>query len=206
MNRSEFLSSNPHQQKLTSHRVKAHSCEVPSVKTLFRPRSATFITALTAAVLVTSASAQIPRGSQSRAAGPSSRLPQTFLAPTNLKVLPKDLTGRQVHDIMEGWSGELGVRCSACHVRDSEAVVPGGPLHPRFADDSKPMKEVARLMYTMTAEINHSFISTVEGTPKPVTCGTCHRGAIRPEPFVTPPDKQQSIAQAPLPPKTPSSR
>jgi Photosynthetic reaction centre cytochrome C subunit len=173
---------------------------------LFKLGSAIVITAVTAAVFVVSAFAQAPRGSQSRAAGPSSRPPQTFPAPTNLKVLPKDLTGRQVHDIMERWSGELGVRCSACHVRDSEAVVPGGPLHPRFADDSKPMKGIARIMYAMTAEINHNFISTLEETPKPVTCGTCHRGAIRPEPFVAPADGQQSVTPIPFPAWAPSSK
>jgi hypothetical protein len=116
--------------------------------------------------------------------------------PSNLKVLPKDLTGRQVHDIMEQWSGELGVRCSACHVRDSEGVVPGGPLHPRFADDSKPMKGIARIMYTMTVEINRNFIAGVGAAPKPVTCGTCHRGDIRPEPFVSLPDGQRPVIQA----------
>jgi Photosynthetic reaction centre cytochrome C subunit len=199
MKRSEFLSSNPHQQKLASLRGKA---QVLSVKTSLKPRSAIVITAFMVAVFVVSAFAQ----AQSRAAGPSSRPPQTFLSPTNLKVLPKDLTGRQVHDIMEQWSGELGVRCSACHVRESEAVIPGGPLHPRFADDSKPMKEIARRMYSMTAEINRNFISTVEETSKPVTCGTCHRGAIRPEPFVTPPDGQKSMTQTPLPARAPSSK
>jgi hypothetical protein len=49
------------------------------------------------------------------------------------------------------------------------------------------MKEIARLMYTMTEQINRDFIVKVEGSGLPVTCGTCHRGHVSPEPaFVTP--------------------
>jgi len=44
--------------------------------------------------------------------------PPAYPAPTNLKVLPKNLTGQQVHDIMKQWNGELGVRCGACHAED----------------------------------------------------------------------------------------
>ncbi len=45
------------------------------------------------------------------------------------------------------------------------------------------MKAVARLMYTMTEEINSKYIATVNGSGMPVTCGTCHRGAVSPELF-----------------------
>ena len=83
-------------------------------------------------------------------------------------------------------SVELGVRCSACHQRDSDEVAPGGPPGPRFADDSKPMEQVARLMYTMTLEINRKYIVGQDGVPGPVTCGTCHHGSMSPEPFVPP--------------------
>ena len=33
-------------------------------------------------------------------------------APTNLKVLPKTMTGEQVHDLMHKWEASLGAECS----------------------------------------------------------------------------------------------
>lgn len=113
--------------------------------------------------------------------------PRTFPAPTNLKVLPKEFTGKQVHDIMEQWVGSLGIRCDSCHVEVSESAEPGGRPHLDFADDSKPMKAAARLMYTMTEEINSNYITKVKGSDTRVTCGTCHRGQVSPEPFIVQP-------------------
>ncbi|SPE19088.1 Cytochrome c family protein (modular protein) [Candidatus Sulfotelmatomonas gaucii] len=115
--------------------------------------------------------------------GPQLAPPRTFPAPTNLKVLPEDLSGQQVHDIMEHWAGSLGTQCDSCHAEDQENAAPDG--HPRlnFADDSKPMKAVARLMYRMTEEINNNYIPKGRGSDIPVTCGTCHRGRVSPEPF-----------------------
>jgi hypothetical protein len=49
------------------------------------------------------------------------------------------------------------------------------------------MKTIARLMYTMTEEINSNHIAKVEGSGMPVTCGTCHRGQKYPSVFVPPP-------------------
>ena len=131
--------------------------------------------------------AQSPRGSQSASGSWRSDPSRTFPAPVNLKVLPKDLTGRQVHDVMEQWTGSLGARCDACHVEDTESTAHDGKPHLDFADDSKPMKTVARLMYTMTEEINSNYIAKVKGSATSVTCGTCHRGAVNPEPFTFPP-------------------
>ncbi len=47
-------------------------------------------------------------------------------APTNLQVLPKNLTGDQVHDIMEGFAGSLGVHCDFCHAADPRNLIPTG--------------------------------------------------------------------------------
>jgi hypothetical protein len=44
--------------------------------------------------------------------------PRRFPAPTNLKVLPKSLTGQQGHDIMEQWEASLGTHCNSCHAED----------------------------------------------------------------------------------------
>lgn len=108
-------------------------------------------------------------------------------SPTNLKVLPKDLTGQQVHDIMKQWEADLGVRCDGCHKEDDVKLDREGQPLLDFADDSKPMKNVARLMYTMTDDINRKYVANIEGSGLPVTCGTCHRGRIGPEPFTNTP-------------------
>lgn len=160
-----------------------------------KPRTAAIVTMLITAVFVIATSAQTQQGPQSDAGNPSTRLPRTYPAPINLKVLPKSLSGQQVHDIMEQWAGELNVRCKACHAEQPDNLVPGGTARLKFADDSRPMKDVARLMYTMTEEINNNFIAKVKGSGQPVTCGTCHRGRICPEPFAAPPQEKPSSAQ-----------
>jgi cytochrome c2 len=121
-------------------------------------------------------------------------------APTNLKVLPKNLTGEQVHEIMEAWEAELGVHCSTCHTADAKNIGPNGRPRLYFADDSKEEKATARLMYTMTEDINRNYVSKVEGSEAPVTCGTCHRGHMGPEPFVIPPDGHDKPHSAATPP------
>lgn len=91
------------------------------------------------------------------------------------------MSGQQVHNIMEQWTSELGVQCSACHEEEQERAASAGPSRSRFADDSKPMKEVARVMYTMTDSINSRFIAKIANSGVPVNCGTCHKGRINPE-------------------------
>jgi len=108
--------------------------------------------------------------------------------PTNLQVLPKNLTGDQVHEIMETWEAYLGVHCSTCHAADPKNIGPNGRPRLNYADDSKPEKATARLMYKMTEDINTNYVSKVPNSDVPVTCGTCHRGHFGPEPFVIPPD------------------
>ncbi len=67
-------------------------------------------------------------------------------APTNLQVLPKNLTGQQVHEIMEGFAGSLGVHCDFCHAADPNNLMPNGRPRMNFADDSKDNKKIARIM------------------------------------------------------------
>ncbi len=107
-------------------------------------------------------------------------------APTNLKVLPKTLTGDQVHELMEGWEAALGAHCNTCHAADPKNIGPNGRPRLNFADDSKPEKSTARLMYKMVQDINENYVSMVDSSGAPVTCGTCHRGRLSPEPFVAP--------------------
>ncbi len=147
---------------------------------------------LTTAVLV---GAQTQPSPQSTTGSGGPDLLRTFPAPVNLRVLPKDFTGRQVHEVMKQWAGSLGVRCDACHVEITESAEPNRQHHLDFSDDSKPMKAVARRMYTMTEEINRNYIAKVDGSGMPVTCGTCHRGLVSPEAFL--PAGEQPPAQAP---------
>jgi hypothetical protein len=113
-------------------------------------------------------------------------------APTNLKVLSKNLTGDQVHDIMEGWESQLGVHCRTCHAENPKDIGPNGRPRLNYADDSKPEKNTARLMFKMTEDINVNYVSKVENSGEPVTCGTCHRGHLGPEPFVPEEEHRES--------------
>ncbi len=110
-------------------------------------------------------------------------------APTNLKVLPRNLTGEQVHEIMEKWEGELGTGCKTCHTVDRKNIGPDGKPGLNFADDSKEEKQTARKMVEMVDSINANYIAKIDSSGDPVTCGTCHRGHLGPEPFVPKPRK-----------------
>jgi hypothetical protein len=109
---------------------------------------------------------------------------RVVIAPANLQVLPKDLTEGQVRAIMEDWAAALGTDCSTCHVRDPKNLAPNGRPQFDYADDSKQEKKTARVMYRMTQDINAKFLSKVPNSGLPVSCGTCHRGHLGPEPFM----------------------
>jgi mono/diheme cytochrome c family protein len=144
---------------------------------------------LTAVVLAAATVAQAPQATpspQPAAKPPAEEHNHSHAAPTNLKVLPKNLTGDQVHEIMEGWEAALGAHCNTCHTPDPNNIGPNGRPRLNFADDSKPEKATARLMYRMTEDINKNYVSMVDNSGAAVTCGTCHRGHLGPEPFVAP--------------------
>jgi hypothetical protein len=156
--------------------LKLSSLSLPSLATAL----------LTVALFAASALAQAPQAGAPPGGAPPPK--HDHPAPTNLKVLPKDLTGEQVHEIMEAWEASLGAKCGTCHTPDPKNIGPNGRPRLNFADDSRPEKATARLMYTMTQDINRNYVSKVENSGEPVTCGTCHRGHLGPEPFVIPPD------------------
>jgi len=143
---------------------------------------------LTGAVIAAATAAQAPS-------------PETgsYPAPSNLKVLPKGLTGQQVHDIMEQWASALGTDCNSCHAEDPNNLGPNGRPRLNFADDSKPLKAVARIMYTMTEEINQKYLARIYSSGSPITCGTCHRSHMGPEPFAFPSDELRPLSQRPAP-------
>jgi cytochrome c553 len=143
---------------------------------------------LTAVLFAVATVAQAPQAvpPQQPAAGGPPPEQHRHPAPTNLKVLPKNLTGEQVHEIMEQWEAALGAHCSTCHTPDPNNIGPNGRPRLNFADDSRPEKATARLMYKMTLDINQNYVSMVDSSGAPVTCGTCHRGHLGPEPWVAP--------------------
>lgn len=152
-------------------------------------------TVLFAFVLAVSAPAQAPQAQPTPAVPAPQHHRHSHPAPTNLKVLPKNLTGEQVHDLMEQWEGSLGAPCSTCHTADPKNIGPNGKPRLNFADDSKPEKATARIMYKMTEQINSDYISMLDKPQAKVTCGTCHRGHVSPEPFVLPEEDGPHPAQ-----------
>lgn len=164
---------------------------------LSRPAAAAAVLGL--ALFAVSTVAQAPQQPEPGAGHPHRPAP----APTNLKVLPKTLTGDQVHEIMHKWEGQLGVECNTCHAVDPNKKMPNGRPALNFPDDSKPEKETARLMLKMTMEINKNYTSMVESkqnneaSAKEVTCGTCHRGHFDPPAFVPPPEHEHEHHDGP---------
>jgi len=134
-----------------------------------------------AAVGQTSATQQQPAGS------PPTHHHEPNPTPKNLKVLPKEMTGDEVHELMHKWEAALGTECSTCHAADPNNIGPNGKPRLNYADDSKPEKNTARLMYRMVQDINNNYVSMVENSGVPVSCGTCHRGHLEPPLFVPPP-------------------
>jgi hypothetical protein len=118
-------------------------------------------------------------------------------APTNIKALPKNITGDQVIKLMRQYEGDLGVQCEFCHAQN--------PATKRndFASDANPTKDVARYMITMTAELNDKWLAEMPDRryADPITCGTCHRGEKHPSVFTPPPPAPRAGAPAAAPPK-----
>ena len=84
--------------------------------------------------------------------------------PTNLKVLPKTMTMKQVTAEMKKISKDLGVKCEFCHVKDD------------FAADDNEHKAEGREMILMTRDLNKQFFKG----KNEVTCFTCHKGKEEP--------------------------
>jgi hypothetical protein len=99
---------------------------------------------------------------------------------TNLKVLPKDISGDDLSKVMDGFKTALGVKCNFCH-----AAGTADPKRLDFASDAKPEKEMARGMMKMTSKINKKYFH-IKGAEAPnavlaVNCITCHNGKAHPE-------------------------
>lgn len=93
----------------------------------------------------------------------------------NVKQFDKVPAGRLLAIMKFGYARSLGVDCTHCHTPD------------KWADESKPQKQIARDMREMSAKINGELLSSIEafegrtGRNRPVVnCTTCHRGEVKP--------------------------
>jgi Photosynthetic reaction centre cytochrome C subunit len=181
--------------------LKTSSLSLLTAATVLLTAAIFAITTIAEAAQAPVQAAPVPAQASPAPAAGSAPAPQrrTYAGPVNLRVLPKTLNGQQVRDIMEQWEGELGVHCSTCHVADPKDIGPNGKPRLNFADDSKEEKETARVMYKMTEDINANYVSKVPSSDMPVTCGTCHRGHLGPEPFVVPEEDHDRPKTAPAP-------
>ena len=99
---------------------------------------------------------------------------------TNLKVLPKNISSRDLQSIMtDDFEDGLGVSCGFCHANAAD----GHGLD--FASDAKPEKEIARKMMRMTLNINKKWLDNKHAKLGDATlivqCTTCHKGQPFPE-------------------------
>jgi hypothetical protein len=99
--------------------------------------------------------------------------------PSNLKVLPSDISGEEIDKVMHGFEKQLGVPCGYCHEQASE----GKEID--YASDENPMKQTARFMISMTGDINKKYLAQLGDRryAPPITCGNCHRGQVEPPDF-----------------------
>lgn len=99
--------------------------------------------------------------------------------PTNLKVLPKDISGDDIDKLMHGYQKQLGVPCGYCHEQNVETK------QIDYASDENPVKQTARFMISMTGDINNKYLAQLGDRryASPITCGNCHRGLAEPPDF-----------------------
>ena len=120
-------------------------------------------------------------GAALRADGQNAAAPvtQATTKSRNLKVLPKDISDRELMRLMFTYQQYLGVPCNYCHAQDPDT----GQID--YASDDNPVKETARFMITMTGDINSKYLSRLGNSryAEPITCGNCHRGQVQPPSF-----------------------
>src|SRR5271156_3981177 len=106
------------------------------------------------AACIVSLSAHIGFAQDSPAQAPPTPTPSTQIAtprpprgprpnPTNIKALPKNLTGDEINKVMHQYEGDLGVECEFCHARNPETK------RNDFPSDANPVKDTARMMIRM---------------------------------------------------------
>jgi hypothetical protein len=100
-------------------------------------------------------------------------------APTNLKILPNDISHDELIKTMKGFSMALGVHCTECHAAAASSTT--DKPHLDFASDAKPEKTTARNMMRMVTTINHKYLGKMDnGMLEQINCVTCHNGHLKP--------------------------
>jgi len=97
----------------------------------------------------------------------------------NLKVLPKDISTKDLSRIMiDDFEDGLGVSCGFCHAEEKDSHKLD------YASDEKPEKEIARLMMKMTLDVNEKYFQVthplIGDSTLAINCTTCHNGHPRP--------------------------
>ena len=98
----------------------------------------------------------------------------------NLKILPKDISEKDLDSIMHFYSKSLGVKCSFCHVHNEEQKTWD------MASDANPYKLIARKMMLMTDGINKKYFpgdeedKSKQQVIQTITCYSCHHGGAIP--------------------------
>lgn len=106
--------------------------------------------------------------------------PKAPLKPTNLKVLPKNISPEELDKTMKSFNVALGVKCGYCHAPKAD-----GQKGLDFASDAKKEKEIARGMLKMTDKINKKYFNqqNAKGMISKIGCTTCHNGKQEPQTF-----------------------
>ena len=107
------------------------------------------------------------------------QIPDKFF---NLRVLPTDISKRDLINAMKGATRGLGVRCGFCHVGEGDDLSKFD-----FVSDDKEHKKIARVMFEMVKYVNSEFMPKVSGIREhqhEIKCYTCHAG--NEEPLVHP--------------------
>ena len=121
----------------------------------------------------------------------------------NLKVLPKNISEHQLHEVMDEWNAALGVRCNFCHARNEETKKMDWAL------DAKPEKNMAREMFKMTANINKKYFKAGKDSLgmvmyTGVNCNTCHKGNAHPEVKAAHTPRAEGMRPQPQPAQAPA--
>lgn len=92
----------------------------------------------------------------------------------NLQVLNKDISDADLKKTMEGFTEQLGVKCTFCHIVD------------QYEKDDRPHKADARRMIRLVLDMKAKKADYFGPRVKEavITCSICHRGQAEPEPFV----------------------
>src|SRR5436189_1660263 len=115
-------------------------------------------------------------------------LPRPANEYTNLKVLPKNISSKNLSRIMiDDFEDGLGVSCGFCHAEEKDSHKLD------YASDAKPEKKIARLMMQMTIGINKNYFKLkhplIGDSTLVINCTTCHNGQPHPGDLETPVDK-----------------